>query len=90
MRKKIARRKRRELLKLGCTIGKIEYEREPGWKRSDCGYSITVYYKGWKICCIGFDELVCYKMALETVYEDMKDPFLEDRRGKESEDGNRE
>ena len=67
MRRKIAKRKRKELRKLGCTFSKEEFIREPGWRRKDCGYSVTVHYKDLVLVTVGDDELECYSIALDEV-----------------------
>lgn len=67
MRRKIAKRLKKKLEGLGCKIEKVEFVKEPGWKRKDCGYSISIKYKGWTVVCIGHDELICYRIMLDDV-----------------------
>ena len=80
MSRKIAKRLKKQLIKLGCTIEKVEFCKEPGWKRKDCGYCITINYKGWHNACIGYDELVCYRMMLDNVlhWDEMELPPREE------------
>ena len=67
MRRKIAKRLRRECLRNGIQITKEAFIREPGWKRKDCGYEINFIYRGWKVWCIGFDSLVAWRDAKRTI-----------------------
>lgn len=76
MRRKIAKRIKKQLRDLGCDIRDPHFIREPGWKRKDCGFAAEIIFKNCRICSVGFDELDCYKMALEDVLEEIRDPFL--------------
>lgn len=76
MRRKIAKRLKKKLRSLGCEIRDAHFIREPGWKRKQCGYSAEVIFKNLHICSIADDELVCYRMALEDVMEEIREPFL--------------
>lgn len=76
MRRKIAKRIKKRLKKLGCTILNEHSIREPGWKRKQCGFSAEIKFKNIRICSIGDDELDCYRMALEDILEEIRDPFL--------------
>lgn len=65
MRKYLSKRKRERILRLG---GKIESEGwicERGWRRRDCGYGVTILYKGWHMRIAGEDEFDAFKLALE-------------------------
>ena len=64
MRRKIAKRKRRELLRYGATILEEGWIREPGWSRKDIGYGINFQYREWNCSCAGRDELEAYQDAL--------------------------
>lgn len=75
MRRKIAKRCRREILRAGGVITEEKWIREPGWQRKDCGFGTKVICNGWNICSIGKDELESYKMALDCVKHDCDEPF---------------
>lgn len=65
MRRKIAKRLRRELLRKGCEIESEHFVKETGWFRKDCGYSLR--YKdqnGYSCLTLGFDMLDAYRLAL--------------------------
>ncbi len=65
MRKKIAKRKRRALLRAGCKITKEKMVKEPGWPRKQCGYWLNFEDKdGMKCSCGGFDMLETFGLAL--------------------------
>ena len=72
MRNKIARRKRKELLSLGCVLKKEYFIKEPGWRRKDCGYEIEFNFRGcdWSIC--EWDKLACFKTAIQCVHEELE------------------
>lgn len=72
MRRKIAKRIKKQLRGLGCDIRDPHFIRESGWKRKDCGFAAEIIFKNCRICSVGFDELDCYKMVLEEI----RDPFL--------------
>ena len=81
MRKKIAKRKRREILKRGAVISNAHFVKEPGWRRKDCGYTADISYLGWNIGSNGFDMLECWQAGLECmdfveeeVIKDLLDP----------------
>lgn len=85
MRRKIAKRKRKELLKLGAVIDYEGWIKESEWKRKDIGYKIDFQLNHPKMlgplhCCIyDYDELIAYKVALEIVNDEFKfakDPTL--------------
>ena len=76
MRRKIAKRIKNQLRGLGCDIRDPHFIREPGWKRKDCGFAAKIIFKNLCICLVGFDELECYKMALEDILEEIHYPFL--------------
>ena len=64
MRRKIAKAKRREILKRA-EIVKEGWVREPGWKRKECCYNTEVTCNGWDIFAPEYDELASYKAILE-------------------------
>lgn len=74
MRKKIAKRLRRQCLRGGMEIIKEEFSREPGWKRKDCGVCVKAKYHGWTIMAIGFDWLEAYRMLVD----ELDDPLYEE------------
>lgn len=76
MRRKIAKRLKKKLLALGCQIQDAHFVSEPGWKRKQCGYAAEVIFKNCHICSCGYDELNCYRMALECVMDEIREPFL--------------
>lgn len=65
MRRKIAKRKRRELLRRGAKISRECWIKEPWWKRKDIGYNVEFVYNGWKVMSCGDDELMAYRLALD-------------------------
>lgn len=67
MRRKIAKRLRRECMRDGIQITKEAFIREPGWKRKDCGYEINFVYRGWKVWCCGHDILQAWRDAKWTI-----------------------
>ena len=69
MRRKIAKRLRRQCLKEGVEIIKEEFDREPGWKRKDCGYVAKVKYRGWTITSCGEDMLSAWKFIMDDIRE---------------------
>lgn len=76
LRRKIAKRLKKKLRNLGCRIENPHFVSEPGWKRKACGYAAEVIFKNCHICSIGDDELDCYRMALEEVMDEIREPFL--------------
>ena len=70
MRKKIAKRLRREAMRKGAVIIYEHYVREPGWKKKDCGYSVTAKYKGWEVLVPERDMLEAYRTLLWAVNDD--------------------
>ena len=69
MRRKIAKRKRKDIYSMKGAILEECWIRKKDWKRKDCGYSVTVHYKGRTVDCGGHDELDAYKLALESMFE---------------------
>ena len=65
MRKKIAMRLRREALRRGARIESVEFIREPGWRRKDCGFAVHAVHAGWYIDATGYDLLDAYRGLLE-------------------------
>ena len=76
MRRKIARRKRKEILKKGAEIVSEYWVTEPDWKRKDRGFVVVVNYCGWNIHAPGYDELAAYKSALECFPSCEEEPFI--------------
>lgn len=77
MRRKIAKRKRRDILQRA-TIVKEEWIREPGWRRKDCAYVVEARCCGWKIFSPGYDELEAYKGLLFCIEACEEKPMEED------------
>lgn len=50
MRRKIAKRIKKQLKKLGCTIYDEHLIREPGWKRKQCGFLLKSNLKISEYC----------------------------------------
>lgn len=69
MRRKIAKRLRRECLRNGIRITKEVVIREPDWKKKDWGYEINFVYRGWKMWCCGHDILQAWRDAKWTISE---------------------
>lgn len=65
MRKKIAMRLRREALRRGARVESVEFIREPGWRRKDCGFAVHAVHAGWNIDATGHDLLDAYRGLLE-------------------------
>lgn len=76
MRRKIAKRLKKKLRSLGCEIRNAHFVSEPGWPRKQCGYSADILFRGWCIASCGNDELDCYRIALECVMDEIREPFL--------------
>ena len=81
MRRKIAKRKRREVLKRARIISE-GWEREGCLKRKDCCYYAEIECNGWKICVPEYDELEVWKAALECIEFAEEEPFEEWKRRK--------
>lgn len=64
MRRKIAKRRRRDILTLGGVFEKEEWCGEKSLPRKERGYVAHVQYKGWRILSAGDDELDAYQLAL--------------------------
>ena len=73
MRRKIARRVRKQIIRAGAKIKKEHWVKEPGWKRKDCGYSVDIEYCGWKIFACGFDKLETYRDLLWAINCQLED-----------------
>ena len=69
MRKKIAKRRRREILKLGGVITKDE------WVQED--FCVKVEYFGWHIFSAGWDPLEAYQIMLTCIKKTV--PYLPER-----------
>lgn len=69
MRRKIAKKRRKILLRCGAKITN-EHWIKCSWIRKQCGYSVDFNYKGYNFMCAGFDELDTYKMALDCLTDE--------------------
>ena len=95
MRRKIAKRLRRECLRLG---GEIV---EEGWIAEDGeyvkkmrlkmgvsvkekAYATKVKYNGWTICSADYDELGAYRVALDCMKIDCAEPWEEGKYDEQS------
>lgn len=67
MRRKIAKRKRREALRRGASISYEQFRRETGWRRKDCGYVVEFLYNGHRCLCLDDDILGAYQGVLEAI-----------------------
>lgn len=67
MRKKIAKRRRKELLRRGVTILAERYVAEPGWKKYECGYGLEFEYAGHRCVASGRDRLEAYHDARDLI-----------------------
>lgn len=86
MRRKIAKRRRKEILRRGATIVK------EGWfyldgskKREDRGFEVVVECNGWKIFSADDNELDAYGMALDCVKYDCETSYEEEKKKWEAE-----
>ena len=68
MRRKISKRKRRDILRKGGVFNKEEwlYEIING-RKEKIGFCAHVYYLGWKIHGCGWDELEAYRNVIDTM-----------------------
>ena len=64
MRRKIAKRRRRDILALGGVIEKEEWYGPKTMPRKENGYSVHVRYNEWRILAAGEDELDAYQLAI--------------------------
>ena len=64
MRRKIAKRRRRDILALGGVIEKEEWYGPKTMPRKEKGYSVHVRHKEWTIFAAGEDELDAYQLAI--------------------------
>lgn len=65
MRRKIAKRKRREILRKGGEIVREEWLRAHTGRRKDDGFAVEVNYLGWNCFSADEDELSAYGGILE-------------------------
>ena len=75
MRRKITKRKKKELVSLGAFNIREEYISEPDWRKKDRGWSIKYDYCQpggdiWHYTVLGKDLLECYRLALEDIYNE--------------------
>lgn len=69
MRKRIAKRVRKDILRMGGQIVSVNYVSESGWLRKQCGYQVIASYNNKECWCLGYDLLEAYKLAVETIRE---------------------
>ena len=67
MRRKIAKRLRRECRRMGVEILSERYTAGDSGKRKDSCVSVTAMYDGWRIVSIGEDSLDAYRMLLDDI-----------------------
>lgn len=82
MRKKIAKKLRKDALRRGAVLSNekpcmtLKELRANGLTKSDAGFGLVVDYKGERIYCALNSELECYRILLDildTIDEDVKD-----------------
>ncbi len=88
MRRKIAKRLKREIVRMGAVIQK------DGWDvprksvpRKENGYIFKVMYRGWSIFAAGDDELESFRMVLDVMKHDCEEIFV---RENETDGGNQD
>lgn len=88
MRRKIAKRLKREIVRMGAVIQK------DGWDvprksvlRKENGYIFKVMYRGWSIFAAGEDELESFRMVLDVMKHDCEEIFV---RENETDGGNQD
>ena len=64
MRRKIAKRRRRDILALGGVFEKEEWYGPKTMSRKENGYAAHVRYERYRILATGEDELEAYQLAL--------------------------
>jgi len=81
MRRKIAKRLKREIVKMGAVIQK------DGWDvprksvpRKENGYIFKVMYRGWSIFAAGEDELESFRMVLDVMKNDCEEIFVRENK----------
>lgn len=75
---RIAKRKRKQILKAGSKIIEEGHVRECGWKRKDCGFCVKIKHPSGLIAtCCGKNPLSAYKMALEWALSDGNPQYIE-------------
>jgi hypothetical protein len=70
LRRKFAKRWRREALRRGVELTNERYslnKHEAEMYRSPRGFCVDAKYNGWTICCIGRDELEAYRMLVQEI-----------------------
>lgn len=71
MRRRIAKRRRKNLIRAGKEIIEEGWITEPGWNRKSIGYGIRFMHNGWIYNCSSDDELDAYQIALKCIQKDM-------------------
>ena len=80
MRRKIAKRRRRDILALGGVIEKEEWCGENSLPRKERGYAAHVQYKGWRILSVGDDELEVYQSLLDCMKDTKEYPRIKNEK----------
>ena len=75
MRRKIAKRLRREVLRMGAVIKEERWAEPKNVPRKENGYALRVVYRGWKIFSAGDDELESYRMVLDVMKHDCEEEW---------------
>lgn len=75
MRRRFAKKKRREILRAGKEILEEGWLTDIGCDRKSTGYGIRFIHNGWIYNCSGDDELDAYRVALMCIHEDADIPF---------------
>lgn len=74
MRKKIAKKIRKECLNMGCVIvdeGAILTRQEAKEIKEPRGYSVEALYNRWNYHCIGYDMLDAYHLLKDCIKEEI-------------------
>lgn len=80
MRRKIAKRRRRDILALGGVIEKEEWCGPKTMPRKENGYAAHVRYKGWRILSVGDDELEVYHSILDCMKDTEEYPRIKNEK----------
>lgn len=75
---RIAKRRRKDILRSGAKIISEGYIRERGWKRKDCGFGVKIEHpSGMIVSCAGRNPLAAYQIALEWALSDGNPQYTE-------------
>jgi hypothetical protein len=80
MRRKIAKRRRRDILALGGVFEKEEWYGPKTMSRKENGYAAHVQYKGWRILSVGDDELEVYQSLLDCMKDTEEYPRIKNEK----------